>query len=364
MEPQNRKIYSIQALRAIAAGLVVLFHSQEVAGQYSNADSILNGFFHLRFFGASGVHIFFVISGFIMIVVSAHQFRLPGASAKFFKRRLIRIVPVYWFYTSLMLLLVCLPYTLKQSTFDIAYTIKSYLFVPAVCPSTDKIVPLLAQGWTLSYEMYFYVLFAFFLKFRRTWLLPSLILLFSASIGLRFLVSVGNAPVLNFFMNPILLEFVFGCFVGLVYVSGRRIGPVVSMGLLGLGCLALIAWIIFGGSGFSGVIAWGLPAACIVAGSVNLERTIGFRTPRILTALGDSSYSLYLSHTFLLMVVAKLLKMNLLSGIPIDIVIILAVVFCIVFGHLAYLYIEKPVTQLFTFRGRPADTHRRPIAAH
>jgi exopolysaccharide production protein ExoZ len=309
------------------------------------------------------VHIFFVISGFIMIVVSAHQFRLPGAPAKFFKRRLIRIVPVYWFYTSLMLLLVCLPYTLKQSTFDIVYTIKSYLFVPAVRPSTDKIVPLLAQGWTLSYEMYFYILFAFFLKFSRTWLLPSLILLFSASVGLRFLVSLGNGPVLNFFTNPILLEFVFGCFVGLVYISGRRISPVLSLGLFAFGCLSLIAWIIYGGGGFSGVIVWGIPAACIVAGATNLERALDFRTPRILTALGDSSYSLYLSHTFLLMVVAKLLKMNLLSGIPIDIVIILSVAFCIVFGHLAYLYIEKPITLFFTYRQRPAPIQQQPLAS-
>ena len=64
------------------------------------------------------------------------------------------------------------------------------------------------------------------------------------------------------------------------------------------------------------------------------------------------------------MVVAKLLKMNLLSGIPIDMVIILSVVFCMVFGHLAYLYIEKPVTQLFTYRSRPAAIHQRPMASH
>ena len=95
MERQNQKIYSIQALRAIAAGLVVLFHAQEVAEKFGDADSILNGFYNLKGFGASGVHIFFVISGFIMIVVSAHQFGSPGSSTQFFKRRLIRIVPVY-----------------------------------------------------------------------------------------------------------------------------------------------------------------------------------------------------------------------------------------------------------------------------
>ena len=56
---RHRKLYSIQALRAIAAGLVVLFHTQEVADRYSDADSILNGFYYLDHFGVSGVHIFF-----------------------------------------------------------------------------------------------------------------------------------------------------------------------------------------------------------------------------------------------------------------------------------------------------------------
>lgn len=360
---RHRKLYSIQALRAIAAGLVVLFHTQEVVGRYSDADSILNGFYYLDHFGVSGVHIFFVISGFIMTVVSNAYFGTNGASIEFFKRRLVRIVPIYWLYTSVVLLLVCLPYTLKQSDFDLIYTIKSYLFIPAKDPTSGELVPLLGQGWTLSYEMYFYVLFAFFLQFRRRWFLPSITLFFSACIGLRMVLNFDDTPIGNLLTNPILIEFVFGCLVGTAFVSGRRPGPLVSVGLIGLGCLCMMATIFRGDGGFSRVVVWGLPAVCLVAGAANLERAVRFRTPRILVALGDSSYTLYLTHTFVLMVIGKLLKMGLLTGIPIDIIILFSVGICVVSGHLAYLCIEKPTTRFLTYRRKLAAIRPQPATS-
>jgi peptidoglycan/LPS O-acetylase OafA/YrhL len=355
----HRKLYSIQALRAIAAGLVVLFHTQEVAERYGDADSILNGFFHLKHFGGAGVDIFFVISGFIMTVVSKNHFGSDGASIEFFKRRLVRIVPIYWFYTTVVLILVCLPFTLKKSVFDFLFTIKSFLFIPAIDPTSGKLFPLLAQGWTLSYEMYFYVLFAFFLKFPRNIFLPSITLLFSACIGLRLASIVDYTPISSLFTNPILMEFVFGCFIGNAYVAGRHPNPLGSIGLFGFGCLGLMATIFLGSGGITRVVVWGLPAACLVAGAVNLERTFGFRTPRILVALGDSSYTLYLTHTLVLMVLGKFLKVGLLSGIPIDIFILFSVALCVFSGHLAYLCIEKPTTRFFTNKRKHATMSRR-----
>lgn len=359
----HRKIYSIQALRAIAAGLVVLLHAQGMAQKLSDSDSILNGFFSLRHFGSSGVDIFFVISGFIMTVVSARNFSVPGVSLEFFKRRLVRIIPMYWFYTSVMLLLVCLPFTLKQSVFDLSFTIRSYLLIPSVNPSSQEIMPLVAQGWTLSYEMYFYVLFAVFLLFKRNWFLPSITLLFTACIAWGLLVDVEKDSTFRLFTNPILMEFILGCFIGTIYLSGRHPGPLASVGLVGLGCLGLMATIILGKSGFTRVVDWGLPAACLVAGAVNLERALGFRTPRIMIALGDSSYTLYLSHTFVLMVMGKLLKKGLLSGIPIDIIILFSVGLCLVLGHLAYLCIEKPVTRFFTRRRMSTIVRQQPVTS-
>lgn len=355
------RLNSIQALRAIAASLVVLLHVQGMAEKYSLDPSFLNAFYSLRNFGSSGVDIFFVISGFIMTVVSAQRYGEVGAPLEFFKRRIIRIVPLYWFYTSLMLLLIWLPFTLRQSILDLPFTICSYLFIPSVNPTSKEIMPLVAQGWTLSYEMYFYLLFAIFLHFKREWFLPSITIYFTCCIGLGFLLDIQKDSTFRLFSNPILIEFLMGCFIGSVYLSERRIGSLLSTGLIVIGCLGLIGTIIWGKSGYTRILDWGLPATCLVAGVVYLERAIGFRTSRILVALGDSSYSLYLYHTFALMVIGKLLKMGLLSDIPIDIVIIASVGFCIVSGHFAYLLIEKPITRYFTIRQNRMTIGRKPV---
>jgi peptidoglycan/LPS O-acetylase OafA/YrhL len=345
---KSNRINSIQGLRAIAASLVVFLHVLEMAEMFSAEHSVFNHFFYLKQFGASGVDIFFVISGFIMTVVSKNKFGLPGAPIDFFQRRLVRIVPLYWFYSIIMLLLIWIPFTLRQNVFDLSYSIRSFLFIPALNPTTQEMTPLVAQGWTLSYEMYFYILFAFFLTFKRGWFLPSITILFSICILTGFLNNINYNSTYRLFTNPILIEFLLGCFIGTTYISRYRLGSLASVGLISIGCLGFLATIFLDKSGYTRVVDWGLPAACLLAGVVNLEKNISFKTSRILIALGDSSYSLYLCHTFALMVIGKALKIGLLSKIPIDIVIIFSVLFCAVSGHIAYLCIEKPIIKYFS----------------
>jgi exopolysaccharide production protein ExoZ len=355
------KINSIQGLRAIAASLVVLLHVLRMADLFSPESSIFNNFFHFRHFGASGVDIFFVISGFIMTVVSKSKYGLPGASVNFFKRRLIRIVPLYWFYSSLMVLLIFLPFALQKSVFDLTFTIRSYLFIPSLNPTSQEMTPLVAQGWTLFYEMYFYILFAVFLLFKQKWFLPSISIFFSICIYLGFITDIGPNSSYRLFTNPILIEFLMGCFIGTAYISLPRLGVLSSAVLIGIGCLGLLATILFGKSGYTRVVDWGMPAACLVAGVVNLENAKSFKTPHILVMLGDSSYSLYLYHTFALMVIGKLMKMGLLSRIPIDFLIILSVLFCMITGHIAYLCIEKPITKYFS-KSKNTSSYERQAA--
>lgn len=344
----NNRIDSIQGLRAIAASLVVLLHVLGMAEKFSTEYSVFNNFFYLRNFGSSGVDIFFVISGFIMTVVSKNKFGSLGASVEFLKRRLIRIVPLYWFYSSVMVILICLPFALRQSVFELGFTIRSYLFIPSLNPTSQEMMPLVAQGWTLSYEMYFYILFAFFLMFRKELFLPSISIIFIVCVLLGFLIDIESSSPYRLFTNPILIEFLLGCFIGTVYISRYRIGVFSSAGLIGIGLLWLLATLFFGKLGYTRVVDWGLPSACIVAGIVNLEKIQNIKIPRTLIALGDSSYSLYLYHTFALMVIGKLMKKGLLSKIPIDFLIVLSILFCIASGHIAYLCIEKPLTQFFS----------------
>ena len=101
---------------------------------------------------ASGVDLFFVISGFIMVYSSEDLFGARGAWRTFLTRRLVRIVPLYWLTTAITIPLMSL-------TVDWQSLLGSYFFIPYRAPS-NAIVPLHGVGWTLNLEMFFYVIFA------------------------------------------------------------------------------------------------------------------------------------------------------------------------------------------------------------
>ncbi len=162
---KTKRIYtSIQVLRGFAALAIVFFHISEMLLRYTDGTGLFCTVSPVCHVGASGVvDLFFIISGFVMVESTRHMFQQKRASLTFFTRRLIRIVPLYWFYSTLMLILVLLPFTLQSSVFSATYTLKSFLFIPALNPANHLPLPLLPQGWTLWYELYFYILFSIFL---------------------------------------------------------------------------------------------------------------------------------------------------------------------------------------------------------
>jgi exopolysaccharide production protein ExoZ len=89
-ESNSSSLVSIQALRAIAALMVLVGHATTTLIVEQKAASLPN--FAV---GPFGVDLFFVISGFVMVYSSERLFGEPGASRKFFARRLARIVPLY-----------------------------------------------------------------------------------------------------------------------------------------------------------------------------------------------------------------------------------------------------------------------------
>ncbi|MBA4334995.1 MAG: hypothetical protein C0420_08825, partial [Methylobacterium sp.] len=114
LAPALSAILPIQVLRALAAFMVAVHHVQpdaavlaRLAGQPFAGSDLLPWM--------AGVDIFFVVSGFIMVHASASLFDRPGAPALFLKRRLVRIVPLYWAATTLFLLIgLALPATLNS----------------------------------------------------------------------------------------------------------------------------------------------------------------------------------------------------------------------------------------------------------
>ena len=133
---QKRNIVSIQLLRAIAALSVVYTHST-AAGDYNFPPA-----------GAFGFDIFFIISGFII------AYMVSGNTENFLVKRIIRIAPLYVLATIVMTMTVAFfPNLIGSTTISFSGFIKSVLFIPG---PENRGYPILGQGWTLNFEMFFY----------------------------------------------------------------------------------------------------------------------------------------------------------------------------------------------------------------
>jgi len=332
-------LYSIQVLRGVAALLVVIFHSYI----HLEARNIIPKVPALVDIGRAGVDIFFAISGFIMVYISRDSFRMQGGAQDFLMKRIIRVVPIYWVYSLLMAtFLFFVPHLFsKGKMFSFSHLVASLLFIPWE-NNVGDIKPVLGVGWTLNFEMYFYVVFALLLFFSKRYFLPLLaaILLSGYSVGLLF---APVSPVYDVITSPMLFEFLIGCIIGTLYL--RRdivLSGYLCMMLLLVGVLLLILpGIIDVGSAIR-TIKWGIPGAILVAGAVFSEKNANIRFHPLLVKLGNSSYSLYLTHIFTVNAVGKIWET--VFGEMYGVFIVVATLASTIAGYVAYMVIEKPLT--------------------
>jgi len=278
-------LISVQSLRALAAWVVVFHHFMQVFFNFE-AHTPLEHLFADR--GAVGVDVFFVISGLVIFLATVDKDLPPW---RFMLYRLARIVPAYWFYTLLMaLLVIAVPPMFPNDHVVLGHLLKSLLFIPAQSPSGLGVLPLLDVGWTLNFEMLFYFLFAWTLLVRWPYRLVGVA-------ALLFLVcyvgpSLGFIPV--FYRSDIVLEFLMGIGIGMLYRRGCcQARP--CWALLGIvwALLAIYYWPVSP----RGVV-WGVPSATLVLSCVTLEPY--FNNSRLLKLIGDCSYSVYLIHMLVL----------------------------------------------------------------
>lgn len=343
----DRKLLpSVQALRGIAACLVVYHHFSNIfQGPNSQSWIYSSGLGPL---GRCGVDIFFVISGFIMLYTTVGKFG-PADALTFLKRRVLRIYPLYWVWTTALLALwVSGLARLEHQFFSIPYMFKSYLLVPAF--NGYYFHPFLGQGWTLSFEMLFYLVFScsIMLGFRRSKLL-FLAIAFSllACVGLLFPGS-GAAFLLS---NTVVVEFLYGALAAtlLLHAEKRRIqfGKVLPASLMLSGtALLLLALKLQDVPDSVRFVFFGIPAFLIICGAVMLEDT---PAPRLLSYLGDSSYSIYLAHIFFALVFAHTLKHSaFLQRFPADAEIIVVGTVAIALSSFSYPLVERPLARFLS----------------
>lgn len=273
------RLHALQYLRALAALAVVYSHSVIQVESYASL---------LPEFGGFGVDVFFVISGFIMVFISKPT-DTPG---RFIVNRVRRVVPLYWFFTILMaLILIMLPDAFKRSIFDWQAFLLSLAFIPYESIAyPGQLWPIVAPGWSLNYEMYFYVLFALSLFLPVRLRVAAVITLLVGIVALAKITGSDSA-VAVFYGLDVVFEFVFGMLLAVAWRRGFRLPASVGAVLLIVGTALLLARI-----PTIRAIAFGIPALMVVAGALFIK----LPERRWAVLLGDASYALYLSHLFVL----------------------------------------------------------------
>lgn len=292
----------IQGLRGLSIFLVFLSHwyaGLSSTGLYPAAEDPLRvAWFNL---GKYGVELFFMISGFVII----KSLRRHGEVTAFAIDRLARIYPLFAF---LHVLVFCAGPVVGHKFFaGVGFGQWLYLFAVNLLMLPGIFDLPLAQlvAWSLSYEVFFYLMAAAaYVLFRQSpsrlgfwlkviWMLVAGLTLFyhprmcfflpgvaSAIVGERLALLVGRVPAL---LIPGCLLVFLGLWSVLGFAGGADLAAV------------------WGGGRWNGVYFLGsIFAGSVFFWHVALKRSFfaGWLSSRPMVFLGDISYSFYLWHLF------------------------------------------------------------------
>jgi exopolysaccharide production protein ExoZ len=342
--PRRRTYLSIQYLRAIAALMVIFHHARNPVQGLYNPLVKFNA-------GASGVSIFFVISGFIMYSAAREERVID-----FTWRRITRIVPMYWIATLALFvahewadLSGVRPWLLK-------HVLESLFFFPHYSPFfPTQIWPYLVPGWTLNFEMFFYALFAVGLAFRR--IVPTLVISLSIFVLFGTIFHFHNA-IWYTYTNPILLEFLGGI---LIARWSDRITSVGWAFMLPVGFIAIgLSDLLHAPS----IFTWGIPSVMIVVGAIALEQSEKLPQIAILGLMGNASFSIYLFQGLVFDFPHNIVDLIPLRGAPQLIVMILvSAVIAVAIGIVVHYFLERPIIRYLSRHSpiRKADGVRRGV---
>jgi exopolysaccharide production protein ExoZ len=335
-KPARRDYLTVQALRFLAAFAVVVLHNSFYTKERLDHHS------QIFALGANGVRLFFVISGFVMIVSSQRLIGTPHGWRAFAIKRIIRIVPLYWAVSLFkMLTMAASPSVVLHAKFDWIFILKSFLFIPAL--NVDgEIRPLMGVGWTLNFEMFFYALYALalFVRIRPLHFLPPVLLAMSA----LSLFKTRDWAVPAFFLcDPIVLDFLAGILLATITLRGITLPRGTAYAAVAIGLYYL-----FGPAprppygDISASLLTTLAATAVVAGAIALETVLHRRIPLFVLFMGGASYSLYMVHPIIAPAVPELFAKIQIVDAPMAIgggVLLASLV-----AALCYRFVETPLS--------------------
>lgn len=313
---------SIQILRGLAALMVVTYHLPGALGMLDLRIPVLN----------SGVDLFFVISGFVMVLSTENR---RSDHRAFLMQRFTRVVPFYWVMTFVM---VAALWLFADRAVSLEQITNSLLFIPYLDTVTGYVQPVLGVGWTLNLEILFYILFAATMRVGTLTQMAMVGVVFAIAVAARIVFKPAADTVLFFYTTPILFEFLAGMALGHLVGRLARLPTVLGVSALVFAIVSMLVMVL--GFNLPRTLAQGIPALILVAGCISLESYFRLFAPRLLARLGDASYSLYLTHPIVLLATAPVVASVSVSPWLAGMVIVTA---CIAVSLASYSFIEKPL---------------------
>lgn len=345
------KIATLEACRGFAAVLVVLYHASGSMFEVYFGYPAVNWFR----FGHAGVDFFFVLSGFIILYVHADDCGRSERLRNYAYRRVVRIYPIYWAVTVAMI--------------AASFVVPSIAALPAMAPERlflsflllpQSGYPLVSVAWSLQHEMLFYVLFG--------------VMILNRKLGFALFALWAGLIAWCVFAEPqtTLLQFVGRDFNILFFVGMAAAMAVRKRTIPWPRTMVVIGALIFltggvlenGGLDLKellGRIVYGTGAALMVMGLVESERSAGWQVPSVLLWIGAASYSIYLVHLNVLIVVEKAAgALGLGGALPGLVVLAAMIVAAVGAGLVCYLLLERPLlAMLRQWNTRRTDTPAR-----
>jgi peptidoglycan/LPS O-acetylase OafA/YrhL len=343
----NTSLNTIQLLRAIAAFMVAYLHSTGRGGVNLLPSS-----------GGFGVDIFFVISGFVIVLMVSKD------TEHFFIKRLFRIAPLY-IITTLIMVLACalFPEKINHAVANLPAFIKSVLFIPyKIETKFEPSGPILAQGWTLNHEMFFYLIMAVCVilikdrKYLGIYCASILAVIFT-------LLNIVDSDVfmLKYYQNSLFPEFIYGIILFYIYkyfkdknknfilIKNNVINAII------FGSIGIICFVYMTGDNIynwhtidNRNVYWGIPSLVLVFAFLNLENQIKVNwVIKFFIKIGDASYVLYLFHTFIIMFFTRIVFVKIIvynDSLLLSIALEVFIMFSTILGSIViYNTIDKPI---------------------
>jgi len=322
-----RRFTAGDALRAIAAMLVLVFHAAvatllwkfgegSVKGEAPGQFRPIFGPFAAEFVNMrAGIYIFFVLSGYLLTrtFLAAYLLGTPAPSiSRYFRNRALRIIPGFWVIVTVYWV---------WSRFELSGGVLGLLAVYGFAGNyySTPAAGLVGQAWTLDLEVAFYILIpiasvialAAGRRMRTTPLarlgIVLAVLLALYALSLQFKHDAGNPGTLTYNIADYLFAFIPGIAVAAVEpfvaprLRGTRAGSVWAWGLLALSIALLGVYISWPASQYGPrLILVTLGCGALLAAPLVLQWTTGgcwrLLNNRVMRWLGERSYGIYLIH--------------------------------------------------------------------